>query len=287
MRPDGRVGLIPLIAWPEVAEALRPLTEHEEARLAESLKARGQVNPVLALMDGRVIDGFHRHKILGGDCHVSFLAMDEAEALALALDLNVARRQLTTEEIVRLREGQKTEVKKLRSEGKSQAEAAKAAGVQQPTVSKWEREDDHNIPKNNVIDMRRKLDVKETIEIMRDLKAGKSPKQIAREMGVTPETIRRTKREPHKEASLSKLRACIGRNSKILAVAVEAVKKALIAGNRKDHDFASSVLSERKILEQVRKNVDECLKMLEAPKKRGSLKRHSLTRKGEHNEHKN
>lgn len=116
------------------------LTEEEYVALRDSIDRYGQLVPILADVDGNVIDGRARLRAcsdLGRDPHIEYLPADaDTETLKnLALVVNLARRQLTASArrgIVR------NEL--LRDPSRSDRAIAAAIGVSHPTVASVRRE---------------------------------------------------------------------------------------------------------------------------------------------------
>jgi ParB-like chromosome segregation protein Spo0J len=111
--------------------AVRPLTDDEYALLKEDIAKRGIISPIIKDAAGNIIDGYHRNKIaeeLGlTDIPIKQVDGTEAELQAMAIALNVARRQLDAEDRREL-------VTKLRGEGKSNRMIAETLGVSEATV---------------------------------------------------------------------------------------------------------------------------------------------------------
>jgi len=131
--------------WEITETCVPPLASYERESLKNSIQEHGQQIPIKVLPDGRIIDGHHRYAILGDTVKYEVVDIDEATAIVLAQSLNMDRRQLSGEQIREIRERQKSQAIKLRGQGKTQAEAAKAVGVAQNTLSGWEKEQQGNI----------------------------------------------------------------------------------------------------------------------------------------------
>lgn len=112
--------------------AVRPLTEEEYALLKEDIAKRGIISPIIKDAAGNIVDGYHRNTIaeeLGlTDIPIKQVDGTEAELQAMAIALNVARRQLDAEDRREL-------VAQLRAEGKSTRQIAEQLGVDQSTVA--------------------------------------------------------------------------------------------------------------------------------------------------------
>jgi ParB-like chromosome segregation protein Spo0J len=110
---------------------VRPLTDDEYALLKEDIAKRGIISPIIKDAAGNIVDGYHRNKIaedLGlTDIPIKQVDGTEAELQAMAIALNVARRQLDAEDRREL-------VTKLRAEGKSNRMIAETLGVSEATV---------------------------------------------------------------------------------------------------------------------------------------------------------
>jgi N6-adenosine-specific RNA methylase IME4/DNA-binding XRE family transcriptional regulator len=188
-----------LKSWKEMQECLPGLSSEEQRSLKRSLKEHSGVEiPVLALPDGRVIDGHHRLRLGDGKCKIQILDLPEEKALALGIALNIARRQLSSEQLEHVREqlSKKREVRKetaleLRKEGKTQKEAAAAVGVAKQTVAEWERKGSKS--KNRLASpppgYRVTVPREKHKEILKRKKRGESSKKIADDYKVSPRRI--------------------------------------------------------------------------------------------------
>ncbi|MDP2859258.1 MAG: ParB N-terminal domain-containing protein, partial [Bacillota bacterium] len=109
-RPLGTFTVADLRPWQEVQALLPPLSQAQFEELKQSIQQDGLRIPLLALPDGRLIDGVHRHlccQTLGIAPQVTVLDVDEAEAFRLALTLNLARRHLGHDQLQELRRWQR------------------------------------------------------------------------------------------------------------------------------------------------------------------------------------
>ncbi len=120
------------------------LNQWDRLRLEESIKEIGVQLPVVFDQHGRIIDGFHRKEIaekLGIDYPKQTIEVkDDEEFNRLSIDLNLARRHLTSEQLKNWYEERRKIALKARKEGKTQKEAAELAGVSRQAVAKWESE---------------------------------------------------------------------------------------------------------------------------------------------------
>jgi len=150
---------------------------------------------MLELPDGRIIDGYHRWLIAGDGCPYRVLDISEDKAFALGLPLNIARRQLTPEQISEIHEQlrrdkelRKQVAVEMRKQGKSLRETAAIVGVDKSTVSKWAKEllgVDFSTPS--------KVAVRVTEEGKQELyeryKSGESQKKLAAEYKISQQRV--------------------------------------------------------------------------------------------------
>jgi hypothetical protein len=127
------------------------LSQGQRKALEDSIARYGIQYPVLALPDGRIIDGFNRWEITQGDCPVQFVDRAEDDAVALGIALNMARRHLTPEQIADVRkrldgeqELQRKTAVEMRRQGLTQQEVAERLGVTRQTIDNWENENSAN-----------------------------------------------------------------------------------------------------------------------------------------------
>jgi len=114
-----------------LANSLPLLDRETEAALRSSIARHGVLVPVMHDQHGRTLDGRHREHLaaeLGVPVPVETVEVrDDEHALALAVELNLVRRQLSPEE-------RRLVVASLRAEGHSTRAIAGALGVSQKTV---------------------------------------------------------------------------------------------------------------------------------------------------------
>jgi len=191
----GWIGQGPAAAGPRKLKTpyknLLPALKGEERQtLRESIKARGVDIPVTVSEDGTVLDGHHRLAVNPQAPQRVLLGLKtEPEKRATAFRLNLARRQLTADERGRVIEAMKWTAKALRTEGKTQEQAAALLGVSQPAISKWFRD----IPVSNITKHKanrwRKASAKVSPEtqraIIRQAKAGERIGVLAKRYGVS------------------------------------------------------------------------------------------------------
>jgi len=219
-------------------EALPPLSSYEKKLLTESIKKYGILNSLLALPDGRIIEGAHRFEIaneIGYEIpkdKIEILDLDEDDAFALGLSLNIDRRQLSPEQIREIRARQKKIALELRKQGKTQEEVAKIIGVDQTTISKWEKNVSNMTIHNTYTppDLRIKIPENEYTKIYERYKSGETQEQIAADYKVSRPRItqiikiveaRANSEEKEAESSIPRFlarllkRAPTGRNNKL------------------------------------------------------------------------
>jgi len=196
--------------WHELEEALPPLSRWEMAQLRRSIEESGVINPVLVLPDGRIIDGHHRWRAAGDTVPVSVLDLDEDIAWNLGLALNVARRQLSNEQIEEAIKHRREAAMAMRAEGATQEETAIAIGVHRRTVDDWEskalsKDDNISSPPDNRVSIPKA----EHKNIYERRQSGEKVKDIAADYKATPTRISQIakqeemRRKPVPEASPS------------------------------------------------------------------------------------
>jgi site-specific DNA-methyltransferase (adenine-specific) len=175
--------------WPELLEVLPPLSAQEYGDLKKSIETYGVLNSILILPgrdnDGRIIDGYHRWKIAGGDTPYTCLNLDERSAFLLGLAINVSRRQMSPDQIKELRQRQKKIALELRKIGKSQEEVAAIVGVTQQTIDKWEGGNITTGCNISTPDLRIKVAKADHQNIYRRVKSGELQAQVAADYKIT------------------------------------------------------------------------------------------------------
>lgn len=138
-------------AWPRLQEFLPKHTRSELRELKNNIGQYGVLENGVALKDGRILDGFHRHNF-SSEMEFTIVDLEDEEALALGIALNVAKRNLSFEQLKTLREAlkQDRELRKktaleLRNQGKTQEETAAIIGTDQRTIGRWEEKNDESI----------------------------------------------------------------------------------------------------------------------------------------------
>lgn len=179
--------------WNRILDFIPRLATYELEALTNSIKQYGIKNPILVLSDGRIIDGYHRWLAankLGMACPFTIVDLDEDDAFALGLSLNLDRRQLSFEQIDEVRGGQRRAALKLRKQGKPQEEVAKIVGVSQRTIGLWEqKESNSNITNAFPIDLRYSIP-KEGYKAIHDrAEKGETQKQIAEDYKISRQRV--------------------------------------------------------------------------------------------------
>lgn len=194
--------------WDRLLEALPPLASYEFEALKASIAEHGVLQRLLILPDGRIIDGYHRWKI-APDAPYDILNLDDETAFLLGLAMNVARRQMSPDQIKELRKKQKKMALELRNTGMSQEKVAGILGVPEGTIAWWEAEVKKDISilgtKDTYTppDLRIKVAKKEKQKIAERVTAGESQSQIAADFKITqPRVSQIVKQKKTSEASI-------------------------------------------------------------------------------------
>ena len=190
--------------WEKLKEFLPPLSTTEEKALRESIETFGVKQPIFVLPDGRIIDGYHRWKISQGQAPYRVLSILEEQAFSLGIALNLARRQLSPEQIREIQEKLRKDKERikaialeLRKQKKSQKEVAGLVGVHRSTISKWEKDtnDTSNVKIHNACSEDNNLDLRISIrrelyeDIYRRVKSGESQSRIAAEYKISQQRV--------------------------------------------------------------------------------------------------
>lgn len=175
------------------------LSAEETTLLKQSLRNHATIEmPVLAFPDGRIIDGHHRHRYLPDDVEVPIqvLRVSEEEGLAIGLAMNLARRQLSGEQIAHIHEQLRTKrdlrkatALELRKQGHTQAQAAAKVGVSQRAVAEWEENFSNSKSAKAKPDYRITIPREKHVEIVERRKAGESVDRLASDFKVSPGRI--------------------------------------------------------------------------------------------------
>lgn len=173
------------------------LTTWEYEELKKSIKKHGVLVPIeIDKKTGQIIDGWHRYQIcqeLGiKNYPVVERTLSEDVFNEIAIDLNVARRQLSPEQIKEIRQRQEEYALRLRREGKTQKEVAEKVGVTQQAIDKWEK--DSNITNTTscigyISDLRFKIPKEYHEDIYNAVKEGKTQQEMADKYKVSQPAI--------------------------------------------------------------------------------------------------
>lgn len=188
-----------------------PASDREALRA--NIAANGVRIPIVKDQDGNTIDGHHREAIaaeLGLDCPVEVRTYgSELARMADALALNLARRNLTSEQRAEVRKNQQKVYMGLRNQGLTQTQAAAMVGVAQATGSDWESATSNTGSDNGgkPRDRREKLDKKDVGEIVKRVESGESQTKIADDFGIGQQRVSQlARREQAKRDRQQKLR---------------------------------------------------------------------------------
>jgi len=184
--------------------SLPSLNQWDLERLRKSIEEIGIQIPIVVDQNGRIIDGNHRSRLaeeLGVECPTQVIQVNsEKEFEQLAVDLNLARRHLSIEQIKEFQKQRKELALKLRENGATQKEAADAVGIGQSTINLWESEScsiisadnaahSENKPKKAFPDNRIKIDKSLYEEIWEKKQGGETVKSLADAYGVSKRSI--------------------------------------------------------------------------------------------------
>ena len=142
-------------------------------------------------MGDKILDGHHRveiwREITGEDPpenRIERVDLDDEKAFAVAIKLNISRRQLSTEQLKEIS-------KVLREQGKTQEETADVLGVSQQTIGHWERDESNTNIGNAFLppDLRVSVPKKEYTRIFDRKKQGETQKSIAADYKITRQRI--------------------------------------------------------------------------------------------------
>jgi N6-adenosine-specific RNA methylase IME4/ParB-like chromosome segregation protein Spo0J len=194
---ESNISEIKIRPWDRLQNALPPLSKDEFEELKNSIEQHGVLQKILVLPDGRIIDGHHRWKILNGKvppelCEV--LELSEEAAFTLGVLLNLARRNLSPEQVREAKEHVKKLALELRKAGKSQLEVAKMLKIPQQTVSYWEAEEKKNTSNTSagnacIHDLRVSVSKDKYQEIYEKAKAGEPQAQIAADYKISQQRV--------------------------------------------------------------------------------------------------
>jgi transcriptional regulator len=187
--------MIKLQAWNKIN--LPNLSSDEKQRLKSSIDKFGLKNLLLALPDGRIIDGKHRWEILAGkvpEDKLEILDVSDEEAEALAYSLNLDRRHLSPEQIKEIRETLLNQtIPKLRKQGMTQKKASQITGIPQQTISDHEKRaqsSNTEVGKARLVpDMRAKIDKPIKEHVIKRVASGETQKQVADDLKLSKQRV--------------------------------------------------------------------------------------------------
>lgn len=165
------------------ADLLPPLSTEARERLLADVAANGQRVPIMVTANGEVIDGHHRLGVcqeLGLVPDVVTVHEEHPKALALAMNLN--RRNLSPDQRAQLRQAQIETAQEMSAAGVSQQDIGDALGIAQPTVSAWFSDSTTDKAKDNRV----KIPPKARPEIVARVDDGEPLTQVAADYDVTP-----------------------------------------------------------------------------------------------------
>jgi N6-adenosine-specific RNA methylase IME4 len=118
-------------AWSLLRGLLPPLSEEEEADLRQDIRKEGVHYPIKILLNGLIVDGYHRWKLSDGKAPVEVVSLNEEDALGLGLRLNLKRRHVSREQRDEL-------IRELRRLGRTQEQVAELTGFSRSLVDRVE-----------------------------------------------------------------------------------------------------------------------------------------------------
>jgi len=168
--------------WQELQRYFLPLSHGEKASLELSVREAGQQAPIIALPDGRIIDGLHRLGAVDGAKKkptVTEFPGSEEDAFILGISLNCARRQMSMD--------QKHELAlKLKKRGLTQERIAQIMGVENTTVSTWLAEKGSNSKIENAsLDLRYTVPRGAKVAIVDRVAKGETQAEVAGDYHIT------------------------------------------------------------------------------------------------------
>ena len=175
-------------------DVLPPLKSSEQEALAADIKANGVLHPVVIDEYGNILDGHHRYAIDHNAPTRVVSGLSPDEKVAYTIRANLARRNLSSDQIKEVAKQQKRIAINLReADPKKWTQKAVGAllGVAHTTVSSWfiTNSSDGNTNKTPTPDARVKLNsaAKEAVAVR--VEAGESQQQIAADFGVSQATV--------------------------------------------------------------------------------------------------
>ena len=175
-------------------DVLPPLKSSEQEALAADIKANGVLHPVVIDEYGNILDGHHRYAIDRNAPTRVVSGLSPDEKVAYTIRANLARRNLSSDQIKEVAKQQKQIATNLReADPKKWTQQAVGAllGVARNTVSVWfsTNVNDDNTTKKPTPDARVKLNAAAKEAVAVRVEAGESQEQIAADFGVCQKTV--------------------------------------------------------------------------------------------------
>ena len=202
--------------WPELQEKLPKISRGKRDALHKNIEEHGVLENGVALPDGTIIDGVHRFEFSNGEMKFNVVDLDREIAFALGIALNVARRQMSAEQIRELQETLRKDKEKqrkvaleLRKQGRTQEEVAAIIGVTRQTIDNWE-----DIPNAKICisyipstpDLKVRISKNERPKIYERFIAGETQTSIAADYEVSQPTISRNIKKHEHDLEREKLK---------------------------------------------------------------------------------
>ena len=173
---------------------LPPLKSSEQEALAADIKANGVLHPVVIDEYGNILDGHHRYAIDHNAPTRVVSGLSPDEKVAYTIRANLARRNLSSDQIKEVAKQQKriaTDLREADPKKWTQKSVGALLGVARNTVSVWfsTNVNDDNTTKKPTPDARVKLNAAAKEAVAVRVEAGESQEQIAADFGVCQKTV--------------------------------------------------------------------------------------------------
>ena len=173
---------------------LPPLKSSELEALTADIKANGVQHAVVIDEDGNILDGHHRYAIDPNAPTRVVIGLSDEEKAAYTIRVNLARRNLSSEQTREIAKQQKYIATNLReADPKKWTQKAVGAllGVSQQAVAVWftNNTSDCNASKTPTPDARVKLNAAAKEAIAVRVKAGENQQQVSADFGVCQQTV--------------------------------------------------------------------------------------------------
>ena len=175
-------------------DVLPPLKQSEQEALAADIKANGVLHPVVIDEYGNILDGHHRYAIDHNAPTRVVSGLSPDEKVAYTIRANLARRNLSSDQIKEVAKQQKriaTDLREADPKKWTQKSVGALLGVARNTVSVWfsTNVNDDNTTKKPTPDARVKLNAAAKEAVAVRVEAGESQEQIAADFGVCQKTV--------------------------------------------------------------------------------------------------